>query len=73
MIVAECTEAGKKWIVKQSGEVLGNVERFATGFMLTLNGDPPTKIKRFRMIDALRQAFGAEVQISIEQEPKDEA
>jgi hypothetical protein len=70
MIVAECTEAGKKWIIKKGGEVLGNVERFATGFMLTIDGDPPTKIKRFRMIDALRQGFGPE-EIQIDREPKD--
>lgn len=69
MIVAECTEAGKKWVVKNGGEVLGNVERFATGFMLTLASDPPQKIKRFRMIDALRQAFGPSEEIRIDQEP----
>ena len=69
MIVAECTETGKKWIVKRGGEVLGDVERFATGFMLTLNAEPPQKIKRFRMIDALRQAFGSSEEIRIDQEP----
>jgi hypothetical protein len=75
MIVAENTETGKKWVIKDGGNELGYVERFATGFMLTVNGDPPLspplRIKRFRMIDALRQAFGEGVEIRIEHEPQE--
>jgi hypothetical protein len=73
MIEAECSEPQKKWVVKRDGEPVGYIERFATGYMLTLESDPPVKIKRFRMIDALRQAFEGEVEIRIDQEPRSDA
>ena len=54
-------EDGKHWSIQSNGlEKIGAVERLMTGYLVTL-GDK--KVKRFRMVDALREALGSEAVI----------
>ncbi len=56
------TEAGNKWNILRGNEVVGDVERLMTGYMITMH-EPPLKVKRYRMIDALQEALGEDAEI----------
>jgi hypothetical protein len=54
-------QADREWIVRAEGsdEPIGLVSRKQTGYLVTKH-EGNEMHKRFRLIDALRQAFGAE-------------
>lgn len=58
----------KHWTISKDGQKIGSVERLMTGYLVTLTASPDAakKIKRYRMIDALREAFGAEAELEIQ-------
>ncbi|HET6512280.1 MAG TPA: hypothetical protein VFH43_08815 [Candidatus Kapabacteria bacterium] len=53
--------ADREWVVNSDAQSspLGSVSRKQTGYLVTRSADGEV-IKRFRLIDALRQAFGDE-------------
>jgi len=54
------------WIVlDESGAACGELSRLATGYLATRTEDKKI-VKRFRMIDALRETFGEENQYETE-------
>ena len=66
----EPVEHGKKWTVVSNESNVGTVERLSTGYLVTLTGasvgtDSPKIVKRFRMIDALKEALGDQAEITI--------
>jgi len=49
-----------KWVIKNEvGETVGDAQRLATGYLITEIGTDNV-VKRFRFIDALKEAFGVE-------------
>jgi N-acyl-L-homoserine lactone synthetase len=57
--------AERKWNVVAADEtILGTLDRLETGYLATRTSDGNV-IKRYRMIDALREAFGEEHQYEI--------
>ena len=57
-------EPGKKWKISAGDLEVGTVERLATGYLVT-QVNHPTKVKRYRMIDALRESLGEDTEIVI--------
>ena len=47
------------WTVSASEESIGSIQRLATGYIAKRTSDNYV-IKRFRMIDALKEVFGEE-------------
>ncbi len=61
--------AERKWnVVGNYGVVLGTLDRLETGYLATRATDGNV-IKRYRMIDALREAFGEEHEFEIAAQP----
>lgn len=58
----ENLDPGVRWSIARDGELIGDIQRLATGYLVTIE-TPPKKVKRFRMIDALREALGEDVEI----------
>jgi len=58
----ETLEPGISWTIANEGELIGSVQRLATGYLVTIDS-PPKKVKRFRMIDALHEALGEDAEI----------
>jgi hypothetical protein len=59
-------EAGEKWQITKEDELVGSVQRLATGYLVTIDKSI-SKVKRFRMIDALREALGDDAEIVVSQ------
>jgi hypothetical protein len=60
----EPAESEKIWTIVSDKSNIGTVERLSTGYLVTLI-DPPKKIKRFRIIDALKEALGDNADIEM--------
>ena len=57
-------DPGKSWNIASDREIIGTLERLATGYLVRLS-DPPKVVKRFRMIDALTEALGEDAAIEV--------
>ena len=57
-------DEGKNWNIVSEHEMIGTLERLATGYLVRLT-QPVTIVKRFRMIDALTEALGNDAEIEI--------
>lgn len=52
-------KADREWLVKAGDDTIGEVSRKQTGYLVKkYEGDEV--VKRFRLIDALRQSFGSD-------------
>ena len=57
-------DPGKKWKITSDNQEIGIVDRLATGYLVSLT-DPPKKVKRYRMIDALHETLGEDSEIQV--------
>jgi len=56
----------REWnVLNPSGEILGTIKKLETGY-LSERATTRAAIKRFRMIDSLREAFGEEHEFQIQ-------